>query len=468
MPAKTTVKAKPPPRRRRAGASCSPRRPAIGGCCSNASACPSSRSRPAPTKRRWPARRRPPPRSGSPKPRPAAWPAAHPDALIIGSDQVADCDGRPIGKPGTHERAAAQLAELVGPDGRLPHRPLPARHGDGPVRQRARRRPQHVPLPVRRRDRGVPAARAPVRLRRQRSFRSARHRALRAHRERRSDGAHRPAADPAHVDAARGRRRRADASIVGNDAGASCPRAESARRDRARARASRPHDRDRARPRALRRREREAGARVPALARPDAADPGRSTSWSWATRPIRCAAGSCSPRRATGHDLGLLSDAGCPAIADPGALVVREAHREGIAVVPLVGPSSIVLALMASGMNGQGFVFHGYLPVKAAARAEAIQTIEAASARTGHAQIFIETPYRTAALIAALVATCKPATRLCVAADLTLPTESIGRSRSASGAAPTARAMPGGRRSSCCRPSCRRIAARRYAGESWM
>jgi 16S rRNA (cytidine1402-2'-O)-methyltransferase len=126
-----------------------------------------------------------------------------------------------------------------------------------------------------------------------------------------------------------------------------------------------------------------------------------------------------------GLDLGLLSDAGCPAIADPGALLVREAHREGIAVVPLVGPSSILLALMASGMNGQGFEFHGYLPVKSPARVEAIRSIEAASGRTGHAQIFIETPYRNGALIAALIATCKPATRLCVAADLTLPSESV-------------------------------------------
>ena len=140
--------------------------------------------------------------------------------------------------------------------------------------------------------------------------------------------------------------------------------------------------------------------------------------------PARCEL-LLAPAR-DGLDLGLLSDAGCPAIADPGALLVREAHREGIAVVPLVGPSSILLALMASGMNGQGFVFHGYLPVKAPARAEAIQTIEAASLRTGHAQIFIETPYRNAALIAALVASCKPGTRLCVAADLTLPTESVG------------------------------------------
>jgi len=131
-----------------------------------------------------------------------------------------------------------------------------------------------------------------------------------------------------------------------------------------------------------------------------------------------------SPTRA-GHDLGLLSDAGCPGVADPGALVVAAAHRDGVTVVPLVGPSSILLALMASGMNGQAFAFHGYLPVKPEARAEAIRRIDAESQRTGYAQLFIETPYRNAALLQSLVAACKPATRLCVAADLTLPTETV-------------------------------------------
>ena len=93
--------------------------------------------------------------------------------------------------------------------------------------------------------------------------------------------------------------------------------------------------------------------------------------------------------------------------------------------MPLVGPSSVALALMASGMNGQGFSFHGYLPVKADARTAAILRLEADSRHTGYAQIFIETPYRNAALLAALVASCRPATRLCVAADLTLATESV-------------------------------------------
>jgi 16S rRNA (cytidine1402-2'-O)-methyltransferase len=126
-----------------------------------------------------------------------------------------------------------------------------------------------------------------------------------------------------------------------------------------------------------------------------------------------------------GFDIGLLSDAGCPGIADPGALLIEAAHAQGIAVVPLVGPSSVVLALMASGMNGQGFAFHGYLPVKPDARARAILALEEGSHRSGQAQIFIETPYRNGAVLEAIVATCKPSTRLCVAADLTLPAESV-------------------------------------------
>jgi 16S rRNA (cytidine1402-2'-O)-methyltransferase len=130
------------------------------------------------------------------------------------------------------------------------------------------------------------------------------------------------------------------------------------------------------------------------------------------------------PARA-GHDLGFLSDAGCPGIADPGAALVAAAHREGIGVIPLVGPSSILLALMASGMNGQEFAFHGYLPVRHDARAQAIRRLETESQSAGGAQLFIETPYRNVALVQSLIATCKPGTRLCVAADLTLDTESV-------------------------------------------
>ena len=126
-----------------------------------------------------------------------------------------------------------------------------------------------------------------------------------------------------------------------------------------------------------------------------------------------------------GHDTGILSDAGCPGIADPGAHVVAAAHRSGITVVPLVGPSSLLLALMASGLNGQRFVFHGYLPVPSPARGDALRRIEAASARHGEAQLFIETPYRNQALLAAVVEHCRAETQLCVAADLTTATESV-------------------------------------------
>src|SRR6187402_785059 len=126
-----------------------------------------------------------------------------------------------------------------------------------------------------------------------------------------------------------------------------------------------------------------------------------------------------------GQDVGVLSEAGVPAVADPGAALVAEAHRRGVAVVPCVGPSSILLALMASGLQGQRFRFLGYLPAEAAARRAAIVELERQSARDGETQVFIETPYRNEALLADLVAACRPATRLCVAADLTGPSEWI-------------------------------------------
>jgi 16S rRNA (cytidine1402-2'-O)-methyltransferase len=126
-----------------------------------------------------------------------------------------------------------------------------------------------------------------------------------------------------------------------------------------------------------------------------------------------------------GRPLGLLSEAGCPAIADPGAAVVEAAHREGFRVVPLVGPSSITLALMASGLEGQRFAFCGYLPRENPDRKRKILDLERRSAREGETEIFIETPYRNDVLLQALVETCQPGTRLCVAADLTLPGEAI-------------------------------------------
>ncbi|MBR0255860.1 MAG: SAM-dependent methyltransferase [Bacteroidales bacterium] len=125
------------------------------------------------------------------------------------------------------------------------------------------------------------------------------------------------------------------------------------------------------------------------------------------------------------QDAGLISEAGLPAVADPGALLVELAHRKGVDVVPMVGPSSLMMALMASGLNGQCFAFTGYLPVKAPARREAISTLERTSARLNQSQIMIETPYRNDALLADLTETCRPSTRLCVAADITCPTEFI-------------------------------------------
>jgi 16S rRNA (cytidine1402-2'-O)-methyltransferase len=129
--------------------------------------------------------------------------------------------------------------------------------------------------------------------------------------------------------------------------------------------------------------------------------------------------------RLGGDDIGLLSEAGCPAIADPGAKLIEAAHAAGYKVVPLVGPSSIVMALMASGLEGQRFAFCGYLPRDAAERKTAIQKLERRSRSEKETEIFIETPYRNDTMLAALLETCVESTRLCVAIDLTLPSESI-------------------------------------------
>lgn len=134
--------------------------------------------------------------------------------------------------------------------------------------------------------------------------------------------------------------------------------------------------------------------------------------------PREAVAGLLAPLLA-GLDLGLLSEAGAPAVADPGAALVAAAHAAGISVVPAVGPSSILLALMASGLEGQRFRFVGYLPADAAARRTAIAELERLSARHAETQVFIETPYRNDALLADLLATLRPDTRLALAADLT-------------------------------------------------
>lgn len=131
-----------------------------------------------------------------------------------------------------------------------------------------------------------------------------------------------------------------------------------------------------------------------------------------------------APLRA-GHDVGLLSEAGCPAVADPGANLVGLAQKENIRVVPLIGPSSLLLALMASGLNGQRFAFQGYLPAKEADRSKALKELESESRKRQQTQIFIETPYRNRQMFDSILQACQPGTRLAVATDLTLPGESV-------------------------------------------
>jgi 16S rRNA (cytidine1402-2'-O)-methyltransferase len=130
-----------------------------------------------------------------------------------------------------------------------------------------------------------------------------------------------------------------------------------------------------------------------------------------------------------GQDVGLMSEAGCPGIADPGAQLAALAHRKGIRVAPLVGPSSLLLALMASGLDGQRFTFLGYLPSEKAARVQKLREIEQLSRKNRETQIFIETPYRNQHLLQDILANCHAETRLCVASNVSLETESIRSQR---------------------------------------
>jgi 16S rRNA (cytidine1402-2'-O)-methyltransferase len=125
-----------------------------------------------------------------------------------------------------------------------------------------------------------------------------------------------------------------------------------------------------------------------------------------------------------GSDIGIMSEAGLPGIADPGARIIEIAHQKRITVIPLSGPSSIILALISSGLNGQSFTFHGYLPVKPAERSAKLREIEK-KAGERYAQIFMETPYRNQRLLEAITTMCHSDTKLCIAIDITLPTESI-------------------------------------------
>jgi 16S rRNA (cytidine1402-2'-O)-methyltransferase len=126
-----------------------------------------------------------------------------------------------------------------------------------------------------------------------------------------------------------------------------------------------------------------------------------------------------------GHNVGIISEAGCPGVADPGAEVVRLAHQKNIKVVPLTGPSSILLALMASGLNGQLFTFHGYLPIEPRDRAKKLKELEQQSRANNQTQIFIETPYRNEKMLLDLTKNLSESTELCIAVDVTLPTEYI-------------------------------------------
>ena len=126
-----------------------------------------------------------------------------------------------------------------------------------------------------------------------------------------------------------------------------------------------------------------------------------------------------------GKNVGLMSEAGCPGVADPGAVIVKLAHEKGIQVIPLVGPSSILLAMMASGMNGQSFTFNGYLPIDKREKKSALKNFEKLSFDKNQSQIFIETPYRNNKLVEDILQALQPSTHLCIATDITLPTEYI-------------------------------------------
>ena len=126
-----------------------------------------------------------------------------------------------------------------------------------------------------------------------------------------------------------------------------------------------------------------------------------------------------------GKNVGLMSEAGCPGVADPGAVIVKLAHEKGIQVVPLVGPSSILLAIMASGMNGQSFAFNGYIPIDKSEKKAALKNLERLSQDKNQSQIFIETPYRNNKMLEDIIQALNPSTYICVATDITLPTEFI-------------------------------------------
>ena len=174
----------------------------------------------------------------------------------------------------------------------------------------------------------------------------------------------------------------------------------------------------------LRRRKRQIRPRFPQSCRQRPPAAGAATCELNEHTPPDALERLLAPLRA-GNDVGLLSEAGCPAVADPGAALVALAQQENIRVVPLIGPSSLLLALMASGLDGQRFAFHGYLPAREGERATTLRELEAESRRRRQTQIFIETPYRNRPLFDSIMQVCQTATRLTLATDLTLPGETV-------------------------------------------
>lgn len=142
-----------------------------------------------------------------------------------------------------------------------------------------------------------------------------------------------------------------------------------------------------------------------------------------------------------GESIGIISEAGCPAVADPGAIIVALAHKRNLKVIPLVGPSSIIMGLMSSGFSGQNFAFNGYLPPKPADRAAALRKLEQKIYKDNQTQIFIETPYRNKKMLETIIQTCRPETKLCIAQGLTCKTEFI-RTKTVSAWKKTAFSMP--------------------------
>ncbi len=344
-------------------------------------------------------------------------------ALVIGSDQVATYDGLQIGKPGTHENALAQLQAMRGREV-LFHSALCLFDSASGIAQTADvDYARAVPRPAGRCAGSLSAAETPYDVAGSAKSEGLGHRVARCHPFRRSDRARRPAADRTVAHAARSRLSTSGGAMSGtlylipNTLGEGDADAlDAVLPAPVRARAASLHYYIGENAKTTRAFLKKVGTERPIQ------------EIEIRELNVNTPAGEIDKLLApllAGTDAGLVSEAGCPAVADPGALLVRRAHERGVKVVPFVGPSSILLALMASGLNGQSFAFHGYLPVDATERAKRLRELEQQSRKGKQTQIFIETPYRNRALLDTLLATCAPSTLVCVAVDLTLETETI-------------------------------------------